>query len=663
MTNQQRVNLRDVVATKVLRVPDYQRPYAWGLSQLQDLWDDLDLAGPRSKHYAGTLIFKPSLPPSTTVDKYGVESVHTEVVDGQQRLTTCLLLVDRIRRRMFDLADAGVDDARGVAADLYRSFGDFEDEDHVKVTRLTPGPEVEPYWRSMLTDTPFVGNTVASHHRLTAGARFFDSKLDEMSSSSDASTIFSRLKDLLRRVTANLQFLVYDVESMADVGVIFETLNDRGHPLSELEKTKNYLLYLARQIEPANLGENLAAHINDNWAIVFTNLADLGNDAEDQLLRSHWLATRDPDPRTWKGIASIKRLFDRSDYVPGSVRLRPRGDSSQTGSVEAKWLTLNRDLRDYASQLAQCSLFLRESLDPHARYVAFGDRAPEVRRRASALQRTGITAGYRPLIFGLRLRHPNDGKVFVDLLRLCENYSTRVLLIMRYRTNAGQNRLFSLGHQMFVGTEPDLVLDDMRRLLLNWAPDDVVRAALRDSAQDWYNRRGHKYVLYEYELSLVPDGATVRSFETFTSGTKVPAQTTEHIYPQHPVAESWTTEFVTPEQVALRHSLGNLVLTLDNSRYSNKPFLDKRGTPLGPRSFCYAQSSLRQEQELAHYDAWTPAAVEARLRHLSDWAMDRWRVDPPVDGSPLIGDEDVPEFEDEIEPEIQLDGQVVGDVR
>ena len=216
---------------------------------------------------------------------------------------------------------------------------------------------------------------------------------------------------------------------------------------------------------------------------------------------------------------------------------------------------------------------------------------------------------------------------------------------------------------MFVGTEPDLVLDDMRRLLLNWAPDDVVRAALRDSAQDWYNRRGHKYVLYEYELSLVPDGATVRSFETFTSGTKVPAQTTEHIYPQHPVAESWTTEFVTPEQVALRHSLGNLVLTLDNSRYSNKPFLDKRGTPLGPRSFCYAQSSLRQEQELAHYDAWTPAAVEARLRHLSDWAMDRWRVDPPVDGSPLIGDEDVPEFEDEIEPEIQLDGQVVGDVR
>ena len=59
MTNQQRVNLRDVVATKVLRVPDYQRPYAWGLSQLQDLWDDLDLAGPRSKHYAGTLIFKP----------------------------------------------------------------------------------------------------------------------------------------------------------------------------------------------------------------------------------------------------------------------------------------------------------------------------------------------------------------------------------------------------------------------------------------------------------------------------------------------------------------------------------------------------------------------------------------------------------------------------
>ena len=53
---------------------------------------------------------------------------------------------------------------------------------------------------------------------------------------------YANCSDALRQAC---RIFVYEVATSTEVGVIFETLNERGRPLSELEKTKNYLLYLA----------------------------------------------------------------------------------------------------------------------------------------------------------------------------------------------------------------------------------------------------------------------------------------------------------------------------------------------------------------------------------------------------------------------------------
>src|SRR5664279_5739553 len=132
MATQQKLNLKQVVSDRLLKVPDYQRPYAWGERQLRDLWDDLDLAGPEGKHYAGTLVFRPSDDAGFTIDRWGDEARHTDVVDGQQRLTTCVLLLDRMRRRFELLASAGVEDASTLARDLIRYYGILEAEDFTK---------------------------------------------------------------------------------------------------------------------------------------------------------------------------------------------------------------------------------------------------------------------------------------------------------------------------------------------------------------------------------------------------------------------------------------------------------------------------------------------------------------------------------------------------
>ena len=59
------------------------------------------------------------------------------------------------------------------------------------------------------------------------------------------------------------------------------------------------------------------------------------------------------------------------------------------------------------------------------------------------------------------------------------------------------------------------------------------------------------------------------------------------------------------------HDIGNLTLTKHNSYYSNKCFLDKRGTP-GQDEPCYTESPFFQEQELAQYSDWGAGAIDER---------------------------------------------------
>jgi hypothetical protein len=318
----QEVRLPAVVSQRLLQVPDYQRPYAWRQKQLEDLWEDLDLLGPGGRHYAGTLVLRDIIladgTVKTSIGDDGETLRHTEIVDGQQRLTTCLLLLDRIRRRLELLDGEGVEDAGNVARRIRDTYGVIS-VDHAVVPRLELSADLNAYWVDVcLGNEVFVGPALtAGQKRLRDAAYFFDAKIDGLGDQ-DPAIEFARLKELQRRITAGLGFLVYEVQSGAEVGVIFETLNERGRNLSDLEKTKNYLLYLARSITDSRSGQ-LADLINVAWADIFRNLAADVSDADDQLLRAHWLATQNPDRREWKRIASIKERFDRSRYISGAA--------------------------------------------------------------------------------------------------------------------------------------------------------------------------------------------------------------------------------------------------------------------------------------------------------------------------------------------------------
>lgn len=644
----QEVSLPQVVNDRLLEVPDYQRPYAWGPKQLADLWEDLDLLGPGGKHYAGTLVLRDvPMPgtgqPLTSLADDGATLRHCEVVDGQQRLTTCLLLLDRVRRRLEALTADGTGNAADVARRIRGTYG-LVSIGNALQPRLRLGEDLNRYWiDNVLGDDDYAGPAlIAGQARLRDAARFFDSRLDALAEDADPSQLFARLNELQRRVTAGLGFLVYDVQSAAEVGVIFETLNERGRDLSDLEKTKNYLLYLARSITD-DRGEQLARTINDSWAEVFRNLASQQGDTDDQLLRAHWLATQDPDRSKWKRIASIKARFDRSNYISGETRIVPVTKAGK--DQDEAWDRLFGDVTAYVVSLRKCSHFLAEMFNENAAFESFTEGVTEARSRSAALRRSQVVALYRPLLFAARLAHPKNGLFYSRLVGLCEAYSARVFAIEQRRANAGEPRLLRLANDLLKGADPELVLAEVAAVLWRYAPDDRVRATLASTDENWYARRGHKYFLYEYELGLNHGGKDLPSLNFFTDASQE-QRTTEHVLPQHPRdgAACWWDHFTPEEHSSLVHSLGNLALTYDNSAYSNHCFDRKRGLPLAPGAeprTCYAQAGLRQEQQLAQYQDWTPTTIRERQGVLADWALTRWAVAAPTVGNIDVAPEDI----------------------
>ncbi|WP_447646194.1 DUF262 domain-containing protein [Nocardioides zeae] len=646
MANAQEVRLPAVIAERMLEIPDYQRPYAWREKQLSDLWEDLDLLGPRNSHYAGTLVLRDITEngvPKTSMADDGSTLRHCEVVDGQQRLTTCLLLLDRIRRRLEKLADHGVEHAASMAAMLRSKYGTVS-IGNAHQPRLRLGAGLNDYWVNItLGSDNFVGpRLVSGEERLRDAAAFFDAKLATLQSS-DRSAEFARLKDLQGRVTAGLGFLVYEVQSLAEVGVIFETLNERGRALSDLEKTKNYLLYLARSIEDDRANE-LAGRINKAWADIFANIAGQARDADDQLLRAHWLATVDPSRREWKQIASIKANFDRSNYISGATRIVPTDKPAK--DQDDAWDRLFHDLSGYIDGLRKCSFFLREMFDGTADLASFDSHRDETRRVSAALLRSGVVAPYRPLLFAARLRYPNDGEFYSQLVALCEKYSARVFVIRQRRLNAGEARLLRLAHELYSTPQDDdrraWILREVAAVIWRYASDNDVRATMESTDENWYARRGHKYFLYEYELDIRQHAQELPPLSYFTAATGE-QRTTEHVLPQHPAKDDgcWWDHFTEAEHANLVHSLGNLALTYDNSSYGRKCFSSKRGVAAAPgaeESRCYAQAELKQERQLAHHDHWTPEVIEKRQLAFAAWALERWSVPSP---SPAELTEDV----------------------
>ena len=594
-------SLQELFNNRIFRVPDYQRGYAWE-QQVREFLDDLELLSLNRRHYTGTIILHQ---PEAIIEKYdneGKSYVQWHIVDGQQRFTTIVLLLSEISRALSEY-----ESSRVLSQGIRKNYVEAADLDGLPLHKLSLNEDTDDFFKEgILPESPSIaGPQVESAQRLSNAKKQIAEYLCTIGGEKS-------LQNLYRKVTTRLHFNLYEVETEAEVGMIFEVVNSRGKPLTELEKVKNYLLYTASSFD---IGEGnrkeFAKSVNQAWANILKQLmaAELGSPAgEDQMLRAHWLMQYDPQPKNWEGHGSIRSRFDLREY---------QGNHTE----------LLRELHKYVNGLRDACICFCDALRP-VRSNAFnnfnGDVRDDIIRWNEKLVRIGVIATFLPLLMAARTRWPSEPKKYLEIVRLCELFAFRVYRAAESNSNYRQAALFRIAYEVAHGMEFDDAVRRVKKEMTPWANNRFNDFTNIEKPDHWYWWRGLRYFLYEYEEHLASArGVSPRvSWEEIGSGESV-----EHVLPQTIENQShWQQFFDADTHKKYVHDIGNLVLTKDNSSLSNKSFPDKKGT-IDAEWPCYATSSLFQERELALQDDWTPEAIDKRRSRLLDWARERWHVD------------------------------------
>ena len=608
-------SLDDLFHKRVFLVPDYQRGYSWESRQVREFLEDLELLGSENFHYTGTVVLHGLHSERRWMDEDGNRYTSVAIVDGQQRLTTIVLLLDGVRRLLAKSSKKN----RALAQGIGKNYIAVRARTGEPLYKLTLNTDTDHIFKAnVLSDNPSVeGPNISSQKRLESAKNQIAAYLIA-NTDNGAKDGREWLHALYMKVTPQLCFTLYQVEHEAEVGVIFEVMNDRGKPLTELEKVKNYLLHASVFLRDSNETNQLADRVNGAWAEVLRELMSAGLESsadEDRLLRAHWLTHYDPQPRLWQGSKSIKDHF--------ALRNHQEKRQALLGRLHRYTERLRQDC------IAYCDAYEPTKTNAFDSFKSYPQLRLDVVEWSTKLVRIGVVAPFLPLLLAARIRWPERPDRYLELLQLCEAFAFRVYRVRQWRADAGQAALFRIGHKVWKKRMSyRAVIESIKFELAHRCGDDEFREFTSwEKPDDWYNWPGLRYFLYEYEIALaLENGASPRVTWKELRGREL-KNTIEHILPQCIENQPyWQRRFSAERHEKYVHDLGNLTLTKHNAQYSNKPFPDKKGK-IGAKGRCYAKSPLYMEQALIRWKHWKASTIDERRASLLDWARDRWTVD------------------------------------
>lgn len=301
------VNLRSLFGDRVFRIPDFQRGYAWEEKQLLELWDDINEIHKENddfiKHYTGTIYYEEVKPGEN--EKWLSGITFNNIVDGQQRLTTIAILI-------FELLKLGENGYGGESKDdLIKTY--VYKENVSKKSRIykfsySQGDNNYAFLlKNIFEDSSIIlpQNSLNLYSKnLLFAKSFFSEKLSQLSEE-DRELFFMK-------ITSALVFDLRLLEKDLDVQAVFETMNNRGKPLSTLEKLKNRLIFLNEKLKSSPEDrKKLRDNINISWGKIYNALAQNPDYVldEDEFLSAHLSLYRKPKEAVFSEKIAEEKVF------------------------------------------------------------------------------------------------------------------------------------------------------------------------------------------------------------------------------------------------------------------------------------------------------------------------------------------------------------------
>ena len=137
------ISLDELFHKRLFRVPDYQRGYSWESQQVREFLEDMELLPDGRDHYTGTIVLHEVDPDGERMDTDGNAYAPVDVVDGQQRLTTIVLLLDAIRRNLSDFSDT----AKGLSQGIKKNFVSAQEINGLPLFKLSLNSDTDHFFK------------------------------------------------------------------------------------------------------------------------------------------------------------------------------------------------------------------------------------------------------------------------------------------------------------------------------------------------------------------------------------------------------------------------------------------------------------------------------------------------------------------------------------
>lgn len=634
---------------RILRIPSYQRGYTWSNNfliskdgeyrqlkgQLKDIWDDLMNIPDNNWHYTGLLTLVES------ISEYNWLANHKQfsIVDGQQRITTILILIQVIItkakinniqleiRKDDELFKYLYIDSGSSKAFIFGYEKDNPSDKYFKKHILCLDDIEDDSKESIYTEN------------LKNAKLFFEFMVDSFCNSG-----IQRIKELYVKVTTNLRFNEYILPKELDEYVVFETMNNRGKPLSELEKLKNRLMYLNSKLplyNPKNeilsdehlLLENqcktLEKNINTAWITIYNSLGE--NKAfplsDEDFLKNHWIM-----------------YFDRYN----------RSESNAYSSYIFDQYFILQNVYDQIIDYGKINFYIK-SLQKASKVwskihhtILFKPEENNIQEAVNGLYRVGLRPSFKPLLMAILLKE--NTLEYLPSIRLLEEFAFKIFHISDRQSNTGDSKLYKLAYRVYEqGLTNENVFAEIKQFIgwyyqFSLFKNQVIELFEYGDRNGYYAWSGRFYFFFEYDLYLRNENKTTTAQNQLKWQDFLNKNSIEHIFPQsatlsfeeyangdlsekkiedyNQIMSNWSAfaDYTPIQRRCFANSLGNLlaISSSDNSSFKNDPFIYKKdkshkGEKYINRGYTYDSMSARI---VANELEWTPVTIINRGKEM-----------------------------------------------
>lgn len=563
---------------KVFIIPTFQRRYTWKKLQWSQLWNDIVAeaedphrgdADSSSGHFLGSIVLQQAPGMASTLMRH-------QVIDGQQRLTTLLILLAAlrdVRKRVEPEWDPDSID------DLYlRNRYDKEYPERLVPTKL----DREAYVNTIRRGNP-TGDIGVAYN-------FFCDEISTLHARGRVS-----LGELETTILMGLIVVEINTKPGDSINSIFNTLNSKGMDLSPADLVRNEILHHIGSEESDDA-------YNDYWIPMERAFVKADNKNPDrEFVTFLWSRQVALDPKTSRD--DLFSVFER----------RLRGDleglSEERRSAEAL-----RQLKEMHDD----HLLFRVVRDP-------GEATADLGITQKLLDSVSLLRDWKsdpvtPITLWM-LKHATSGDIdqsdAASSLHVLLTYLVKRIL-HGIPTNQ-LNRLMTPVASELAASDQTIPAEQRIRAILSkssyyWPTDKQVLATVSSNPIYASARRYVKFLLSVAE----------RNYPGHENAVLDRVQI-EHVMPQT-LSESWRTyldeaSVDMDEAESLTHTLGNLTLTENNQRMGNSDFIVKRD------SF-FTSSALRLNRELAKMDHFYPQDIVGRSHEICHAIFKEFRETP-----------------------------------